>query len=345
MLRLRAGLFLGGYRGSGDAGRDPGRRCQLGLVADRLARSIRRGDSGAELDQRALLERLLAVAAEAEQRITEQTQRIAVLEALSITDELTGLVNRRGFSRELRRALAEAKRYRTGGVLMYMDIDELKKINDLYGHQAGDEVLHRIAELLASHVRATDIVSRLGGDEFAVLIANSPTEDGLTRARELERLVNTSTVAYGGVDMPIHASVGVVTYDGEDEHESLMVRADRAMYSDKHRDERVLAAPTDRRFERRHRGRRVAVREPGTNWKGQIEPLASCRQRAHARGISECHGLGRIGRRRGPEPRGHRRDAEAQHQRERRQRDRRRGRQREERVIERQDTGPHVAVA
>ena len=218
----------------------PGLVTNIGLVADRLARSIRRGDSGAELDQRALLERLLAVAAEAEQRITEQTQRIAVLEALSITDELTGLVNRRGFSRELRRALAEAKRYRTGGVLMYMDIDEFKKINDLYGHQAGDEVLHRIAELLASHVRATDIVSRLGGDEFAVLIANSPTEDGLTRARELERLVNTSTVAYGGVDMPIHASVGVVTYDSEDEHESLMVRADRAMYSNKHRDERVL---------------------------------------------------------------------------------------------------------
>jgi diguanylate cyclase (GGDEF)-like protein len=219
---------------------NPGLVTSVGLVADRLARSIRRGGSGAEVDQRALLERLLAVAAEAEQRITEQTQRIAVLEALSITDELTGLVNRRGFSRELRRALAEAKRYRTGGVLMYMDIDEFKKINDLYGHQAGDEVLHRIAELLASHVRATDIVSRLGGDEFAVLIANSPTEDGLTRARELERLVNTSTVAYGGVGIPIHASFGVVTYDDEDEHESLMVRADRAMYSNKHRDERVL---------------------------------------------------------------------------------------------------------
>ena len=82
----------------------------VGLVADRLIRAIQRGGSGAEIDQRALLERLLAVAAEAEQRISVQTHRIQVLEALSVTDELTGLINRRGFMRELRRALADTKR-------------------------------------------------------------------------------------------------------------------------------------------------------------------------------------------------------------------------------------------
>ncbi len=95
----------------------------VGLVADRLIRSIQRGGSGAEIDQRALIERLLAVATGVEQRISEQTHRIQVLEALSVTDELTGPVNRRGFMRELRRALADAKRQDNQGVLAYLDVD------------------------------------------------------------------------------------------------------------------------------------------------------------------------------------------------------------------------------
>lgn len=237
----------------------PGLVTSVGLVADRLMRSAKRSGSGAELDQRALLERLLAVAAEAEQRISEQSQRIAVLEALSITDELTGLINRRGFGRELRRALAEAKRFHTGGILAYMDVDDFKKVNDIFGHQAGDEVLHRVAELLASNVRATDVVARLGGDEFAVLLTNSPIEDGFVRARELERLVNATTIRYGGHEIPIRTSFGAVSYDGEDDDESLMIRADRAMYANKHRDERVLRP----RFPRRSRQTQPSLEKTG----------------------------------------------------------------------------------
>ncbi len=237
----------------------PGLVTSVGLVADRLMRSVKRGGSGAELDQRALLERLLAVAAEAEQRIAEQSQRIALLEALSVTDELTGLINRRGFSRELRRALAEAKRFQTSGILAYMDVDDFKKVNDIFGHQAGDELLHRVAELLASNVRATDVVARLGGDEFAVLLTNSPVEDGFLRAREIERLVNSTVVRYADQEITVHASFGAVSYDGEDDDESLTIRADRAMYANKHRDERVLRP----RFPRRGKEPRQSLEQTG----------------------------------------------------------------------------------
>lgn len=207
----------------------------VGLVADRLIRSIQRGGSGAEIDQRALLERLLAVAAEAEQRISEQTHRIQVLEALSVTDELTGLINRRGFMRELRRALADAKRQVAQGVLAYLDVDGFKLVNDEYGHHAGDELLHRIAEILAGNIRTTDIVARLGGDEFAALLTNTDLEDGIARAQDLERMVNRASVPYGKSKILIRASFGIVGYDGQDEADALLQRADRAMYAEKHR--------------------------------------------------------------------------------------------------------------
>ena len=206
----------------------------VGLVADRLIRAIQRGGSGAEIDQRALLERLLAVAAEAEQRISVQTHRIQVLEALSVTDELTGLINRRGFMRELRRALADTKRQATRGVLAYLDVDGFKLVNDEYGHHAGDELLHRIAEILAGYIRTTDVVARLGGDEFAALLANTELDDGFARAQDLERMVNRASVPYGKLTIPVRASFGMVGYDGQDEADALLQRADRAMYAEKH---------------------------------------------------------------------------------------------------------------
>jgi diguanylate cyclase (GGDEF)-like protein len=206
----------------------------VGLVADRLIRSIQRGGSGAEIDQRALLERLLAVAAEAEQRISEQTHRIQVLEALSVTDELTGLINRRGFMRELRRALADAKRQDNQGVLAYLDVDGFKLVNDEYGHHAGDELLHRVAEILAGNIRTTDVVARLGGDEFAALLTNTELEDGYARAKDLELMINRASVPYGNSKILVRASFGIVGYDGQDEADALLQRADRAMYAEKH---------------------------------------------------------------------------------------------------------------
>jgi GGDEF domain-containing protein len=147
-------------------------------------RSIRDNGKGMDLAQRTLVERALAVAAEAEQRLAEQSRRIAVLEMLTLTDEITGLLNRRGFNREMRRILADAKRYDERGILCFIDLDDFKTINDVFGHMAGDRVLNTIGRLLQLQVRENDVVARLGGDEFALVLAKCDQEDGMRRARE-----------------------------------------------------------------------------------------------------------------------------------------------------------------
>ncbi|HYD69622.1 GGDEF domain-containing protein, partial [Azospirillum sp.] len=102
-----------------------------------------------------ILESALAKLAEAQDLINQQQERIAYLESLTMTDELTGLLNRRGFYGHLRRELAAARRNpAAGGVLVMIDLDGFKAINDTHGHLAGDFYLRQVARLLQLHVRA-----------------------------------------------------------------------------------------------------------------------------------------------------------------------------------------------
>ena len=100
-------------------------------------------------------------------------QRIAELEARADDDPLLGILNRRGFERELTRSLAYVKRYGAGAALMFIDLDGFKSVNDRHGHIAGDALLKAVAAALKGHVRASDVVARLGGDEFGVLMWNA----------------------------------------------------------------------------------------------------------------------------------------------------------------------------
>ena len=126
-----------------------------------------------EADRQGVLDWAMATVAEAEQRLATLQARIEYLESLSVTDELTGLQNRRGFLVQLDRTLATARRGGPHGILMLCDLDGFKQINDRYGHLVGDEVLCQIGSLLARHVRRSDTVARLGGDEFAVLLVGA----------------------------------------------------------------------------------------------------------------------------------------------------------------------------
>ena len=92
------------------------------------------------------------------------------LEARADIDPLLDILNRRGFERELKRALAYVKRYGTQAALMFIDLDGFKAVNDRHGHGAGDALLKAVARELIGHVRASDVVGRLGGDEFGVVI-------------------------------------------------------------------------------------------------------------------------------------------------------------------------------
>ena len=181
----------------------------------------------------ALVTEMLNFAAQAEQRIAEQDARINQLESLSMTDELTGLLNRRGFSFGLNRALQSARRYSEEGILAFIDLDNFKPVNDTYGHEAGDLILRRTGEILTGNVRKTDLVSRLGGDEFAVLLVHSQRRDGLARIAILDEKLNSTFYKYGDVRIPIRASFGAAHYSGWSEPELLMRKADRAMYKNK----------------------------------------------------------------------------------------------------------------
>lgn len=173
----------------------------------------------------------------AERRLEEQRKRIAYLESLSRTDELTGLLNRRGFMEELRRALGRARRAGEAGVVLYCDLDGFKAVNDRYGHSAGDAMLRHVATLLCQGVREIDAVARLGGDEFAVLLADTSRRDGSKRARALERALSQSHCVHQGVQLPVAVSIGQECYGAEDDADALLARADMAMYCAKRRKE------------------------------------------------------------------------------------------------------------
>jgi len=160
-------------------------------------------------------------------------RRVADLERLAVTDGLTGLLNRRGLEAELARVMAAVRRYREKGVLIYVDLDGFKPINDTYGHAAGDAVLCHVARLLARHIRATDVAARLGGDEFAVLLTRTDWQQGLKRAETFDALINGAAVAWRGRSIAVHASFGFQTYGPGDDLLGALNDADHAMYAAK----------------------------------------------------------------------------------------------------------------
>ncbi len=175
----------------------------------------------------------LKSAIRAERRMLKQKDRIAYLERLAITDELTGLLNRRGFQGELTRILSTASRYNENGVLIYVDMDGFKPVNDTYGHLAGDEVLKKVACILLENIRETDYAGRLGGDEFAVLLTRIKWQDGLTLAEEIDQRVNSSFTTWRGNRIALRASLGFLPYGPKDTGQDLLLRADNAMYKTK----------------------------------------------------------------------------------------------------------------
>ena len=198
------------------AWREPGLLARLGAAVGT--------DTGKLIDS--LVERLQA----AEETVAAQRQRIADLESLSITDELTGLLNRRGFQRELDRALERAKRRQETGLLLLGDIDGFKTINDRFGHGIGDAALEAAATALARGIRRNDAAARIGGDEFAVLVADtSPMRSGPI-ADKLERLVAAAKLPPELAEHGLAISFGAVAYGAGAEATGLMQAADHALY-------------------------------------------------------------------------------------------------------------------
>lgn len=183
--------------------------------------------------QPGLIVRLLSHAAQAEQKLAEQQERIAWLESLSHTDELTGINNRRAFDATLAKALSAATRYDEQGVVGFFDLDGFKAINDTYGHEAGDMVLRHVADILSSGTRIVDCVARLGGDEFAVILVHCKPLTGARILRRLQRTIEQGGPLYNGTRLKVGASLGIRDYKSDTTKRDLLFEADRAMYRNK----------------------------------------------------------------------------------------------------------------
>lgn len=171
--------------------------------------------------------------AAAEQRVADLQNRLAYLEGLTVTDELTRLLNRRGFLGELTRALETARVGGPRGVLMLCDLDGFKTVNDRHGHNAGNRVLRELSASLIRRVRRTDAVARLGGDEFGFLLVGATLPSAQHKAHDLERAIASLDISVDGAAIELSASFGLVAYDGSETEEALLHQADMAMYERK----------------------------------------------------------------------------------------------------------------
>lgn len=156
------------------------------------------------------------------------------LEILSITDELTGCYNRRFFMLRLKEEFSKAKRHGTPLSLVLFDLDHFKRINDTYGHSAGDEVLKRVADLMRRSIRIEDVLARYGGEEFVILSSLTNKEGAYSLAERIRKLIEENPVEYEGREIRFTISGGVSSIN-EDiiGPEALIKVADTRLYKAK----------------------------------------------------------------------------------------------------------------
>ncbi len=177
--------------------------------------------------------RLAAEVTRLEAELAAMRLRVAELEIHAERDALTGVMNRRGFERELKRVAAHVHRYGGNAALVYLDLDGFKPVNDRFGHAAGDAVLAAVAATLVASVRASDIVARVGGDEFAVLLWNLSPQDARNKSHALERAIAQTVVPCEGCGLTVGATAGVAEFLADHDIAGLLARADGAMYARK----------------------------------------------------------------------------------------------------------------
>jgi diguanylate cyclase (GGDEF)-like protein len=164
-----------------------------------------------------------------------------IVKRQAVTDELTGLANRRSFRESLDTELQRAERFGSGLALIVADLDDFKEVNDRFGHQAGDEVLSSFAEVLQGRIRGIDLAARLGGEEFAILLPETDAAGAEALAENLRLAVANLVVPIGAEHVQVTASFGVAAFPESNSADELMTAADLALYSAKrHGKDRVV---------------------------------------------------------------------------------------------------------
>jgi len=169
----------------------------------------------------------------AENRLEDQAVEIEAHISRSLTDPLTGLPNRREFNDRLEERMSAWKRRKETFSLLMLDVDHFKALNDQHGHLAGDQVLATIARSLRGAVRREDFVARFGGEEFAVLLPNTSLEQAMLVAEKVREAVAQSVVTHDDKEILVTASGGLAAVDECDTTQSLIQKADAALYAAK----------------------------------------------------------------------------------------------------------------
>ena len=158
------------------------------------------------------------------------------LQQLSSTDCLTGLYNRRYWEQSLAFAYARNQRYGNATSLMMFDIDHFKRVNDTYGHPAGDEVIRQVARLVREQIRDSDVAGRYGGEEFGVVLSDTDKAGAQIIAERLRKAVENLDVQHDGQSIRFTISLGVADLvEPSGSHTDLIAWADHALYQSKHR--------------------------------------------------------------------------------------------------------------
>ena len=153
---------------------------------------------------------------------------------LSETDDLTGLFNTRGFAIAANRLFSQATRYGRPASVLMLDSDNLKHVNDTYGHDAGSSLLRQVANAVQSELRATDVPARYGGDEFIVLLPETPPKGAADVAERIRNAIALRPLAINGHNIQATVSVGIACYPEDGRTlDALAARADRALYQAK----------------------------------------------------------------------------------------------------------------
>lgn len=186
-------------------------------------------------ERRALEEHILQLNEELESRVAQRTRELALaneeLERLARQDALTGLPNRRVATERLAAEFQAMRRTGAPYAVLMLDIDFFKRVNDTWGHEVGDQVLKRLAQVLRASVRATDLAARLGGEEFVVLLPDTPLEAALSVAEKIRQAVQAASDPVAGT---VTVSIGVALASPQDRNEDdVLRRADAGLYAAK----------------------------------------------------------------------------------------------------------------
>ncbi|HPK54032.1 MAG TPA: GGDEF domain-containing protein [Smithellaceae bacterium] len=199
-------------------------------------------------------------------RLLKLEKEYRFLKTLSLTDELTGLYNKRFFNRQLKIEITRTRRTGQPFCLMFIDLDNFKSINDSYGHTKGDELLVKLCRLICQKIRPTDFACRYGGDEFTIIMPATYLIDGLSIAQRWHDLIKQVAA---GMGLNISSSIGIDEFDVSCKltAEEFLDRVDRELYRAKNTGKNKISAPTGHRRVRKPETRAVTPAEKNALYK------------------------------------------------------------------------------